>query len=644
MSFTGRERSSSLFIISEGQFYSKPSLKLERLEKEYSDLKRKENEDEIELRRLRTENLLLKERIYILEKESATLADKMVQDKVAWAQEMEQLYAVRTRLSITLRQLRESQSQLHDAENTVEELSKKNQICTDQIRRVGNNNLELKKRQEELQQHKKVLQAHINSLTRKLDDTESTRKEEAIVARIQDAERKQQLAELRRKIAEIDIQNVEKLAMGQLRNQTHCYLLQTSSCGLHNQQPIQHQRMPGRCEHHEHEEITDSQQTDSTQSLAHCQYAGNSDDEFDALIKDSANLERTLSDIIEGRHNTSTNVTHDAEDGVLSGSRDVLLETSISNTRDCLPVPVSACRDTNISLQAVAFDCASRQFTGEKRIGGTNIDDVSDGEIVGIANVYDNTGDRLADVADDGGSICIDNNIVGIVNDDSDDISSIDGKIVGVATVDEGDDISNINCKIIGVTSIAYADDKTSVEDANFDDLLHENVGGVGNVGCADDTIDGRTVGLANDAITDKEIVGAENDDITDQKSDDLSSFDDINDKKIDDASNHNTTDDHILSISNNKIAEKKIADVDKYVTNETIVGVAHVCDSRDEKVASDANTFSFDTTQFENIFQRVGEMEHDDVVYVSPGSSGAVMSLFGYKGEATLMLKESTV
>lgn len=81
-----------------------------------------------------------------------------------------------------------------------------NQICTDQIRRVGNNNLELKKRQEELQQHKKVLQAHINTLTRKLDDTESTRKEEALVARIKDAERKQQLAELRRKIAEIDIQ------------------------------------------------------------------------------------------------------------------------------------------------------------------------------------------------------------------------------------------------------------------------------------------------------------------------------------------------------------------------------------------------------------------------------------------------------
>lgn len=40
----------------------------------------------------------------------------------------------------------------------------------------------------------------------KLDDTESTRKEEALVARIKDAERKQQLAELRRKIAEIDIQ------------------------------------------------------------------------------------------------------------------------------------------------------------------------------------------------------------------------------------------------------------------------------------------------------------------------------------------------------------------------------------------------------------------------------------------------------
>lgn len=404
--------------------------------------------------------------------------------------------------------------------------------------------------------------------------------------------------------------------------------------------------MPGLCKHREYQEITDSQQPDSTQPLTDSQYAGNSDDEFDALIKDSANLERTLSDIIEGRHNTSTNVTHDAENGVLSGSRDVLLETSISNIKACVPVPASPCPDTNTCLQSPAFDCASRQFTGDKHIGRDNIDDISDDKIVGITHVYDNTGDKLAGLENDGGSCSIDDKIVGIAMvDGSDDISSTDGKIVKVANVDDNDDTSNINGKIVGVTSIGYADDKTSIVDASCDDLFDENAGGVEIVGCADDTTGGRSVGLANDAITDKGIVGVESDDdITDEKIDDLSRFDDINDKKVVGVANYNTTDENIVSVSNDNIIDKKISEIEKYVTNEKMVGVANVDDSRSEKIAKDTNAFSFDTTQCENIFQRVGEMEHDDVVYVSPGSSGAVMSLFGYKGEATLMLKESNV
>lgn len=403
--------------------------------------------------------------------------------------------------------------------------------------------------------------------------------------------------------------------------------------------------MPGLCKHREYQEITDSQQPDSTQQLTDSQYAGNSDDEFDALIKDSANLERTLSDIIEGRHNTSTNVTHDAENGVLSGSRDVLLETSISNIKACVPVPASPCPDTNTCLQSTAFDCASRQFTDDKHIGRAN-NDISDDKIVGIAYVYDNIGDKLAGLENDGGSCSIDDKIVGIAMvDGSDDISSTNSKIVDVANVDDNDDTSNINGKIVGVTSIGYADDKTSIVDASFDDLFDKNAGGVENVGCADDTTGGRSVGLANDAITDKGIVGVESDDgITDEKIDDLSSFDDINDKKVVGVANYNTTDGNIVSVSNDNITDKKIADVDKYVTSEKIVGLANVGDSWNDKIAKDTNAFSFGTTQCENIFQRVGEMEHDDVVYVSPGSSGAVMSLFGYKGEATLMLKESTV
>merc|ERR1719400_1386400 len=53
--------------------------KMRRLEKEYTTMKSKEKEDEIELRRLRTENRLLRQRIDLLENESSELADKLIQ-------------------------------------------------------------------------------------------------------------------------------------------------------------------------------------------------------------------------------------------------------------------------------------------------------------------------------------------------------------------------------------------------------------------------------------------------------------------------------------------------------------------------------------------------------------------------------------
>ncbi|XP_027563882.1 EVI5-like protein, partial [Neopelma chrysocephalum] len=53
--------------------------KMKRLEKEYTQIKNKEMEEQIEIKRLRTENRLLKQRIETLEKESAALADRLIQ-------------------------------------------------------------------------------------------------------------------------------------------------------------------------------------------------------------------------------------------------------------------------------------------------------------------------------------------------------------------------------------------------------------------------------------------------------------------------------------------------------------------------------------------------------------------------------------
>lgn len=53
---------------------------------DYSAIKSKEQEELVELRRLRTENRLLRQRIENLEQESAELADKLIQGQVCRAQ------------------------------------------------------------------------------------------------------------------------------------------------------------------------------------------------------------------------------------------------------------------------------------------------------------------------------------------------------------------------------------------------------------------------------------------------------------------------------------------------------------------------------------------------------------------------------
>ena len=58
--------------------------KMKKLEKEYTTMKSKEKEEEIELRRMRTENQLLRQRIAMLETESNELADRLIQVHLEW--------------------------------------------------------------------------------------------------------------------------------------------------------------------------------------------------------------------------------------------------------------------------------------------------------------------------------------------------------------------------------------------------------------------------------------------------------------------------------------------------------------------------------------------------------------------------------
>ena len=73
--------------------------KMKRLEKEYTSMKCKEKEDEIELRRMRTENSLLRQRIEMLETESSDLADRLIQGQVTRAEVEETTFAMKRELS-----------------------------------------------------------------------------------------------------------------------------------------------------------------------------------------------------------------------------------------------------------------------------------------------------------------------------------------------------------------------------------------------------------------------------------------------------------------------------------------------------------------------------------------------------------------
>lgn len=76
--------------------------KMKKLEKDYNLIKTKENEENIERKRLRTENKLLRQRIERLEEETSALADRLVQDQMKYANQEEELYSLKRKLSLSL--------------------------------------------------------------------------------------------------------------------------------------------------------------------------------------------------------------------------------------------------------------------------------------------------------------------------------------------------------------------------------------------------------------------------------------------------------------------------------------------------------------------------------------------------------------
>ncbi|XP_033732775.1 ecotropic viral integration site 5 ortholog-like isoform X1 [Pecten maximus] len=99
--------------------------KMKKIEKDYTALKSKENEDQIELRRLRTENRLLRQRVDTLEKESSSLADKLIHDQVTRATEAEETYALKNKLSTTKQKLADTTRKLEEAHVLLEDVKQR---------------------------------------------------------------------------------------------------------------------------------------------------------------------------------------------------------------------------------------------------------------------------------------------------------------------------------------------------------------------------------------------------------------------------------------------------------------------------------------------------------------------------------------
>ncbi|XP_076353898.1 ecotropic viral integration site 5 ortholog-like isoform X1 [Tachypleus tridentatus] len=151
------------------------SKKMKKLEKDYTTLKVKEHEEIIEMKKLRTENRLLRQRIENLEQESASLADRLVQDQVSRAQEAEENFAIKRELA-----------ELRDRKETVEQELK---FACQQIKTLSEAGLQ-----------PPSIDSSVGELLHSLQD-------EMVAIKLQGAEKDEVMQDLRSRIRELEEAN-----------------------------------------------------------------------------------------------------------------------------------------------------------------------------------------------------------------------------------------------------------------------------------------------------------------------------------------------------------------------------------------------------------------------------------------------------
>jgi len=163
--------------------------KMKKMEKEYTAMKTKEQEELVELKRLRTENRLLRQRIDCLEVESSALADRLIQGQVSRAEEAEHNFAIKRELAA----LRQHDLETNDAlKGSQDKITKLTGMINENYSSRESSLAELMIKEEELHQKEELVKCLQEELVQvRLKTAES----EAIIrdlrARVQELEEEQ---------------------------------------------------------------------------------------------------------------------------------------------------------------------------------------------------------------------------------------------------------------------------------------------------------------------------------------------------------------------------------------------------------------------------------------------------------------------
>uniref|UniRef100_A0A8C5QXR2 Ecotropic viral integration site 5 n=1 Tax=Leptobrachium leishanense TaxID=445787 RepID=A0A8C5QXR2_9ANUR len=199
--------------------------KMKKLEKDYTTIKTKEMEEQVEIKRLRTENRLLKQRIETLEKESASLADRLIQHKCnsRYSDEFvlqleKELVEARLKEAESLCAMKEMQDKMLDMEKRNNSFPDENNIVRLQEELIAvklreaeaiTSLKELKQQIKDLEEH---WQRHLARTAGRWKDppkknTVNELQDELMSARLREAERHAELREMRQRMMEMETQN-----------------------------------------------------------------------------------------------------------------------------------------------------------------------------------------------------------------------------------------------------------------------------------------------------------------------------------------------------------------------------------------------------------------------------------------------------